>query len=210
MRAETIASLTTAAGTLVLAVATFAATRSANRSSRLAEQSLLAGLQPILVGARLDDTRQKINFQDQHWVLVEGALAAAEESDDDGVIYLVLPLRNAGSGVAVLQGWHPVGDQPAARTPHQAVEEFRMHSRDMFIAPGELGFWQAAIRDNGDADRQLFSTAIRDRTSFAVDVLYSDIHGGQRAISRFSFLPAHERWMSSVSRHWALDGPSPR
>ncbi len=209
MRAETIASLTTAAGTLVLAIATFAATRSANRSSRLAEQSLLAGLQPVLVGARLDDPRQKISFQDQHWVLVEGALAGAEESDDNGAIYLVLPVRNAGSGVAVLQGWHPVPEQvPGA--PHQPLAEFRMHGRDMFIAPGELGFWQAAIRDNGDPDRQLFSTAIRDRNPFAVDVLYSDIHGGQRAISRFSFLPAHERWLSSASRHWAIDGPSPR
>ena len=208
MRAETIASLTTAAGTLVLAVATFAATRSANRSSRLAEQSLLAGLQPVLVGARLDDPRQKISFMDGHWVAVEGALAAAEEADD-GVIYLVLPVRNAGSGVAVIQGWHPVGEQQPG-DPHQPVEEFRMHGRDMFIAPGELGFWQAAIRDVTDPDRQQLSAAIRDRERVAVDVLYSDIHGGQRAISRFSMMPAHDRWMSSVARHWVIDGRNPR
>ena len=39
-----VASLATAAGTLVLAVATFASVRSANRTARAAEQSLQAGL----------------------------------------------------------------------------------------------------------------------------------------------------------------------
>ena len=42
-----IASLATAGGTLVLAVATFAAVRSANRAARAAEQSLLVGLRPL-------------------------------------------------------------------------------------------------------------------------------------------------------------------
>ncbi|HXY84557.1 MAG TPA: hypothetical protein VEH52_03665 [Gaiellaceae bacterium] len=44
----TISSLATAGGTLVLAGATFASVRSANRASRVAEQSLLAGLRPLL------------------------------------------------------------------------------------------------------------------------------------------------------------------
>jgi hypothetical protein len=47
-----IASLATAAGTLVLAVATFAAVRSANRAARVAEQSLLVNLRPLLVPSR--------------------------------------------------------------------------------------------------------------------------------------------------------------
>ena len=38
----TISSLATAGGTLILAVATFSATRSANRSARVAERALLA------------------------------------------------------------------------------------------------------------------------------------------------------------------------
>ena len=55
---STIASLATAGGTLVLAVATFASIRSANRSvrtseraARTAEQSLLAGQRPLLVNS---------------------------------------------------------------------------------------------------------------------------------------------------------------
>jgi hypothetical protein len=51
----TISSLATAAGTLVLGVATFASVRSANRAARAAEGSLLAGLRPLLVPSRLQD-----------------------------------------------------------------------------------------------------------------------------------------------------------
>src|ERR1039457_6034019 len=51
----TISSLATAGGTLVLAVATFSSVRSANRSARVAERSLLvgatAGPDPIPGGA---------------------------------------------------------------------------------------------------------------------------------------------------------------
>jgi hypothetical protein len=40
---NTVSSLATGVGTLVLAVATFASVRSANRAARAAERSLLAG-----------------------------------------------------------------------------------------------------------------------------------------------------------------------
>ena len=45
----TIASLATAFGTLVLAVATFASTRSANHSARIAERALDLNLRPVLI-----------------------------------------------------------------------------------------------------------------------------------------------------------------
>ena len=48
----TIASLATAGGTLILAVATFASTRSANRAARVSEQALKVGLRPVLFNAR--------------------------------------------------------------------------------------------------------------------------------------------------------------
>ena len=44
----TISSLATAAGTLVLATATFASVCSANRAARVAEESLLAATRPLL------------------------------------------------------------------------------------------------------------------------------------------------------------------
>jgi hypothetical protein len=78
---STAASLATAGGTLVLAVATFASVRSANRAARAAERSLLAGLRPLLVPTRLQDPEQKVLFGDEHWVKVTGGRGSAEVTD---------------------------------------------------------------------------------------------------------------------------------
>ena len=63
----TIASFATAVGTLVLAVATFAAVRSLNRSARIAEAAFQVNLRPVLVTSRLEDPMQKIRWVDDHW-----------------------------------------------------------------------------------------------------------------------------------------------
>ena len=57
----TISALATAGGTLALAAATFGSVRSANRAARVAEESLLAGIRPLLVSSRVDDPSQKIS-----------------------------------------------------------------------------------------------------------------------------------------------------
>jgi hypothetical protein len=72
----TVSSLATGLGTLVLAVATFAAVRSANRAARAAERSLLAGLRPLLVPSRLEDGQQKVFFGDGKHVMIPGGEAA--------------------------------------------------------------------------------------------------------------------------------------
>jgi hypothetical protein len=63
---QTISSLATAGGTLVLAVATFSAVRSSNRSARVAERSLLAGIRPLLLPSRFDDPTHKVLWHDRH------------------------------------------------------------------------------------------------------------------------------------------------
>lgn len=60
----TISSMATAGGTLVLAIATFGSIRSANRSARVAELSLLAGLRPLLIPSREDDPPERVRFGD--------------------------------------------------------------------------------------------------------------------------------------------------
>src|SRR5213080_2442315 len=102
----TISSLATAGGTLVLAVATFGSTRSANRSARISELALMQQLRPVLVPSQLEDPIQKIMFAGGHWVRVRGSGAAVEH--EDGVVYLSLSLRNVGSGIGVLLGWHVI------------------------------------------------------------------------------------------------------
>jgi hypothetical protein len=54
----------------VLAVATFSSVRSANRSARVAERSLLVGLRPILIPSREDDPPERIRFGDNQTLIV--------------------------------------------------------------------------------------------------------------------------------------------
>jgi hypothetical protein len=119
---STIASLATAGGTLVLAVATFAAIRSANRSARIsersartAERSLLAGLRPLLVNSRLQDPQQKIQYPEGMWLTVNGGTATLEAADD--VVYLAVSIRNVRTGLAVLHGWYVQVGLQTERSP---------------------------------------------------------------------------------------------
>ena len=76
----TISALATAGGTLILAIATFASVRSANRAARVAEQSLLTNLRPLLTTSRLEDPGEKVGFADDHYMRIRnvvGELAAA-------------------------------------------------------------------------------------------------------------------------------------
>jgi hypothetical protein len=204
----TISSLATAGGTLVLAVATFASVRSSHRAARIAEQALLLGQRPLLMPSRLDDPPEKIMWVDEHWARIEGGRAAAEVIDDN--IYLAMSLRNVASGTAVLHGWRPI-PRNAAQTPMPDAASFRPQGRDLYVPAGDIGFWQAAVRDSSDGDHAELRDAIAGRRVFAIDLLYSDHEGGQRAIGRFALAPGRDdQWMCSVVRHWNLDRPDPR
>jgi hypothetical protein len=193
----TVADLATALGTLVLAVATFSAVRSGNRTARAAEQSLLTSLRPLLMPSRLSDEPLKVNFGDNKWVRVPGASAVAEIGGGDGrlgprdsVIYFSVSLRNVGSGIAVLHGWRLMTNQaPQPNEPMPALSEFVMQTRDMYIPVGDIGFWQGAIRDMADPRYPDARKTVESRGDWMVDLLYGDQEGGQRAISRFRCQP---------------------
>src|ERR1700756_2173246 len=99
---NTASALTTGGGTLVLAVATYASVRSANRAARAAERSLLAELRPLLVQSSAQDPPQRVGFAGGTAMTVAGGEAAIELID--GRIYVVISLRNVGSGIAVVHG----------------------------------------------------------------------------------------------------------
>ena len=204
-----IASLATAGGTLVLAVATFWSVRSANRAARVAERSLLAGLRPVLATARPSDPEQKINWGDDHYTRLRGGQAGVEPTEN--VIYLSLPLRNAGNGIAVLHGWfvHPTWE---ASSEHADADDFRRQQRDLLVPSGDIGFWQGALRDPEEPTFAALADAIAEPRRFSVELLYSDHEGGQRAITRWGISPTSEPgvWLAAVSRHWNVDRPDPR
>jgi hypothetical protein len=204
----TVASLATAGGTLVLAVATFASVRSANRAARAAERSLQAGLRPLLVPSRLDDGDQKVYFAGGQYVIVPGGRAIVTEQN--GAILLTISLRNAGSGLAVLHGWrfcrHDIhGDM------RPAPEDFTGQARDLYVPGSDTGFWQGAFRDPADPAFEATGEAIKERDVLTVDLLYGDFEGGQRMITRFILRPGRDDVLiSSAIRHWSVDRDDPR
>jgi len=206
----TISALATAGGTLVLAGATFSAVRSSNRSARVAERSLMAGLRPLLMPSRLDDPPQKIGFADGRWLRAEGGGGAAEVSP--GSVYLAMSVRNVGLGIAVLHGWrfarHP---QSSGGEPPPALDEFQRLTRDLYVPAGDVGFWQGVFRDPETDEFREAEAAIRSRERVTVDLLYGDHEGGQRVVSRFALTPRDDGgWIAAAARHWNIDRDDPR
>ena len=156
----TISSLATAGGTLVLAFATFSSVRSANRSARVAEQSLLVGLRPVLVPSRDDDAEEIVRFGDGQVLHVRGHGGAIGVGRD--AVYLAMGLRNGGAGLAVIHGWRvkPRGgfqdghEHQAERDAMPPVEQFRRQQIDLYIPSGDTGYWLGALRDATRADLQ--------------------------------------------------------
>jgi len=79
----TVAEVGTALGTLVLAIATFLATRTANRASRVAEQALQISLRPVLVPSREGDPADTVLWGDGHQIVLPGGFAWAEVRGDN-------------------------------------------------------------------------------------------------------------------------------
>jgi hypothetical protein len=208
----TISSLATAGGTLVLAAATFASVRSANRSSRVAEEALLAGIRPLLMPSRPEDPSVKVSFADNHFVLTPGGGGTAEVTDE--AIYLTMSVRNAGYGIAVLDGWRfePTREpSELALGPHPPLDAFRRLTRDLYVAAGDVTFWQGALRDAAEPQFADVSARITARERIVIDLLYGDHQGSQRIISRFTLLPrADDAWLVTIARHWNIDRPDPR
>jgi hypothetical protein len=205
----TISALATAGGTLVLALATFGSVRSANRAARAAERSLLAGLRPLLIPSHLEDASQKIPFIEGKWLVVRGGGAVAEATDE--AVYLAATLRNVGAGIAVLHAWSFYPDVVRDMGSHRPPEEFTRLTRDIYVAVGDVGFWQGSFRDPGTPEFAEARAAVADGRPWTVDILYGDAEGGQRVITRFTMLPREDgQWLAAASRHWHVDREDPR
>ena len=205
----TISSLATAGGTLVLAVATFSSVKSANRSARVAERSLLAGLRPLLIPSREDDPAERVGFGDGQILTVPGHGGAIQYSQ--GNVYVAIALRNGGNGLAVIHGWR-TETVPRSSNERPDLSDFRRQQRDLYIPAGDSGFWQGAIRDRHDRDYEAVRAAAVNGERIFVDLLYGDHEGGQRTITRFSVSPWPdvEGERAEVLRYWNVDREDPR
>ena len=204
----TISALATAGGTLVLAGATFVAVRSAHESARITERALLAAIRPLLLSPRLDDPPQKVRFRDEHATLLPPMRALADISDE--AIYLAFGVRNAGSGLALLDRWRCVTGL-SQEPPRLDPSDYRRLTIDLYVAAGDVGFWLGTFREPEDAEFKRVHAAIVAREPLSIDILYGDHEGGQRTVSRFILRPLENgEWSSNVFRHWNFDRPDPR
>lgn len=167
--------------------------------------------------SRLQDPTEKVLFRgveprvaDLQWFQVPGGHAVVEYAE--GVLFLLMGVRNVGTGLAVLRAWRArPGLLPSADSQPAPLESFHSQTRDIYVPAGDTGFWQGAIRDPNDPDRDGVLAAITNREAMTIELLYGDGEGGQRVISRFAVIPAgDEAWLVSVSRHWNLDRDDPR
>ena len=214
----TVSSLATAGGTLVLAVATFASVRSANRSARVAQAALMVNTRPLLSPSRFNDPLQKVVFQEGTAFLIEGGHGLVHHSDSAGVIYLALSLRNTGQGIGVIHGWRfQAGRELNPQRPDPG--SFRVQGLDLVIAPGEVGYWEGALRDSNDPQHAEAIEVVTEPGlgQAMIDLLYGDQEGGQRVISRMMLRRFVQDdpdkppgWLTTVIRHWNLDRPDPR
>jgi hypothetical protein len=205
----------TSVGTLALAGVTLTAVRSSNRSARVAERSLLVGMRPVLACGRPQDPIEQVQFADGRVFEVgAGGALACREGD---AIYLAIPLRNVGAGIAQLRAYHleAASAQGAAedergvalhRRGDLAPEEslFTRQQRDLHVPAGDVGFWQAALRDPSSDLYASTDEAIQTGGRLTVDILYGDHDGGQPAIVRFVLLPTgNGRWRCDATRYWS-------
>lgn len=139
----TISALATASGTLVLAAATFASVRSANRAARVAEQAFLMGQRPLVMPSRLDDPPEKLMWGDEHWAHVEGSRGSVEVVD--GNVYLAIVLAKRGqrhrgpagvAGQAQATRARPAGVRPRD-VPTAAPRPLRARGQRRLLAGGD-------------------------------------------------------------------------
>ncbi len=127
-----------------------------------------------------------------------------------------MSLRNVGAGMAVIHGWHADAElHMGRRRPCAARHVPAAVERDLYVPPNDSSFWQGAFRENDPDERAAFGDLIERREPFTIEVLYGDLEGGQRTISRFSVVHFGDdddpsSWIVSVIRHWNLDHVDPR
>ena len=169
-------------------------------------------LRPVLVSSRLEDPVQKMRWIGDHWSRVGGSQASVEVGRREHVHRGLAAQRGPGwrccsAGVLIEGAYTDV--------PHADPGAVPDADRDL-LASGDVGFWQAAIRDTAEPGYAGLSRAIPEMQPFTLELLYGDHEGGQRTITRFGLVAARIgdgddlRWFPSTERHWPLDRPDPR
>jgi hypothetical protein len=161
----------------------------------------------LLTNSRPQDPKQRVEFREGEYLDVLGGRAGIRAADS--AVYLALSIRNIGTGVGLLHGWHlDVGTQ--FERVHPALEQFTTQALDIYVAPGDTGFWEGAFRDTDTDEFKAVTAAVAAGETLVIYLLYGDYEGGQRVISQFNLVHQDDNWVASVVRHFNVDRPDPR
>ena len=129
----------------------------------------------------------KVNFGDNKWLHVPGSSAVGEVGGGDGTMgpknarRLPVPLaaqRGERDRRAARMAFPRRAAQPSSDEP-PPLDEFRMQTRDMYIPPGDVGFWQGALRNLDDPQYLEARKAVEEHSEWVVELLYGDEDGGR-------------------------------
>jgi hypothetical protein len=114
--------------------------------------------------------------------------------------------------MAVLHGWFIEAGDAAGIREHTDLDAFHRLTRDLYVPPAEIGFWQGALRDSTTEEFKTVQALIENRERMRVQLLYGDHEGGQRVVTLFSMIPAGEagQYYVTTARHWNIDRSDPR
>ena len=102
--------------------------------------------------------------------------------------------------------WMDFDPQPSLDKPPD-LGLFNAQQRHLFVPPGDVGYWQGAIRteDTDRGDRETLRRAIEHRKRLALFLRYSDQDGGHDTLTRFTLMPDENGdWLFGIGRHWTL------
>ena len=91
-------------------------------------------------------------------VVLAGGMGTAEGDGD--TVYLAMSVRNPGNGIAVMRAWR-VWPERLTGEQRPELSGFRRQTRDLYVAPADTGFWQAALRDPDDPERGGVAEAVK-------------------------------------------------
>ena len=113
----------------------------------------------------------------------------------DGVVYMVISVRNVGTGLAVVHRWHvEVTGQP--QQTHPPLEDFTTQARDIYVASGDIGFWQERCAIRPQRQFEAVAAAVEAGDPMVLSILYGDWEGGQRVIGQFALRRANDKWLT--------------
>jgi hypothetical protein len=148
------------------------------------------------------------------WVTISALASAGGTLALAGVT--VVSVRSANRAARIAEQSLLAGQRPLlvpSRSEDPAVK-VGFQDRDLYVAPGDVGFWQGSFRDSSSARYRETRRAVEAPQRMGVDILYGDFEGGQRMISRFMLTPRETedsvRWYAAVGRYWSVDRPEPR